>query len=101
MLSVSPSWRKMGIGESRGLRLRSPFISPRRFVGLQSALDPPVPSQGALIRWELDGSLTHFLGLLHLPDLSCMNTQMVTWEGLFMAQHRFQIRLLLLISGWT
>ena len=96
MLSVSPSWRKMGIGESQGLRLRSHFISPRR---PQDALDPPALAQGALMRWGYDGRSTHFLGPIHLPDLARMNTHTVTWEGLFMVQHRFQIRLLL-ISGW-
>jgi len=43
--------------------------------------------------------LTHFLGPIHLPDLARMNTQMVTWEGLFMVQHRFQIRLLSSFPG--
>lgn len=70
MLSVSPSWRKMGIGESQGPRLRSRFISRRHFVWPQEALDPPAFAQGALIRREFDGRLTHFIGLIHLPDLA-------------------------------
>jgi hypothetical protein len=98
MLSVSPSWRKMGIGESQGLHLRSRFISHRRFFRLQDALDPPAVAQGELIKWEFDGSLTHRSAC---PIWHLYENPKGDMGRTFMARDRFQIRLTLPISGCT
>lgn len=57
MLSVNPSWRKMGIGESSSPHLRS--LSSLLWV--EDALDPPALTHRPLTSWELP---------IHLPDLA-------------------------------